>query len=207
MNLLLTSYRIPNPNILPELLKKDISNSSVGLITNARDYYSKRAKQVKISDSVDYFNSLGFKKINTIDLNLYKNKNSQLQKRLAQLNFVWMLGGNTYCLMESIDDSGFEAVARKLAKENNVLIGGTSAGAIAAGNSTDGAQSADNPLFASREILKGMGLIDAIIIPHADNPEFEDSINKMREVHKKSKTIELNDNQMLIQKNSKISIT
>jgi dipeptidase E len=206
MNLLLTSYRIPNPNILPKLLKKDINNSSVGLITNARDYYSKRAKQVKISDSIDYFNGLGFKKIYTFDLNPYKNKNSQLQKRLARLDFIWMLGGNTYCLMESIEDSGFETIIRKLAKENNSLIGGTSAGAIVAGTSTDGAQSADNPLFASREILKGMGLIDSVIIPHADNPEFKDSIDEMREVHKKSKTIELNDNQMLIRKDDKISV-
>ncbi len=60
---------------------------------------------------------------------------------------IWVMGGNTYCLRYEAQRSGLEAVIRDLL-ENGMVYGGDSAGALLAGTSIAGIESADNPAFA-----------------------------------------------------------
>lgn len=197
MKLYLTSYRIPTPDDLKDLLKKDFSQVRVATIANAKDYLAERARNVKIEESHADLEVLGFKNIEEVDLREFRDA-EKLKTKLASFDFIWVMGGNTFCLMHEIKQSGFDKVINEVL-DRGVVYGGESAGACAAGNSLKGIELADNPLFSESVILDGLGLIDKYILPHADNVAFADTTESIREIQKDSKKlIELKDSETLV---------
>lgn len=196
MKLYLTSYRIPTPDDLKDLLGKDFSQVKVATIANAKDYLAERARNVKISEAHKDLENLGFKPI-SLDLREFDNSN-ELKNELLKYDFIWVMGGNTFCLMHEISRSGFDKVINEIL-DNGVVYGGESAGACVAGNSLKGIELADNPLFSESIIWDGLSLIDKYILPHADNVAFADTTEEIREIQKNStKLIELKDSEALI---------
>ena len=186
MKLYLSSYRIPTPKDLFGLAGKNPKDIKIALIPNAKDYYAKRARDFKIKAVQDEFNSIGVKKQRIVDL---RGKNSvKLLKDLQDQDVVWCMGGNTFCLMEEISKSGFDAVIKELIK-NDVVYGGESAGAIVAGATLRGVEYADEPEFAEETVWKGMKLINKIIVPHVGSEMFGDGIDELVRMHKKSKNL------------------
>lgn len=195
MKLYLSSYRIPTPKDLASLLGKPLQNSSVALISNAKDYYTKRARDFMVGDLVSYMEKLGLK-VTTIDLRGYNNPKS-LKKALETYDLVWAMGGNTYMLRYEIRRSGFEKIIRELL-DAGVVFGGDSAGALVAGQSITGVESADEPEFAEEYVADGLNLVPFVILPHVDNPAFADVLPIFREKHQDKKIIELKDSQAAI---------
>lgn len=196
MKLYLSSYRIPTPNDLAQLLGKPLNEVSVALIANAKDYYIERARNFKVADLVEYMQQLDLK-VEIVDLRDYDDADL-LKEKLAGYDLIWAMGGNTYMLRYQMRRSGFEKIISSLLKDG-VVYGGDSAGALVAGASVAGVESADEPEFAEELIKDGLGLVPFAILPHVDNPEFTDVLPVFRNIHEdKNEIIELKDSQAVI---------
>jgi dipeptidase E len=195
MKLYLSSYRIPTPKDLEDLLGKSLQGSSVALISNAKDYYAERARNFTVGDLVKYMEQLGLK-VDVIDLRDYNDADS-VRQSLVGHDLIWAMGGNTYMLRYEMKRSGFDQVIEDLL-QSGVVYGGDSAGALVAGQSIAGVELADEPEFAEEYVGNGLNLIPYVVLPHIDNPEFTDVLPIFREKHQDKEIIELKDSQAVI---------
>jgi dipeptidase E len=204
MKLYLSSIGIPTPEDLVSLLGKPLDHASAVLIPNAKDYYSERAWNVKVNGAATYMKDLGFK-VTIADLRLYIDA-ATLKEDLQGHDLIWGLGGNTFVLRYEMRRSGFDKIIVDLLKQG-VVYGGESAGALVAGLSIAGIESADNPAFTAEVITEGLGFVPYVVLPHTDNPEFGDVIPTVRDLQEgKRDIIGLKDNQAIIFEDSKHEI-
>ena len=197
MKLYLSSYRLPVPDELCNLVGKQSSQIKIALIPNAKDYYADKSRTIKIKAYATYFQNFNFA---TDIVDLHKLKNAvEVEAKLRKYDVVWACGGNTFCLRYEMKRSGFDRVIKKMLK-NGLVFGGDSAGAIVAGPriSGIGIEAVDDPEYAESVIDEGLGLIPFTIIPHADSLEFADVTENIKQKTKKSETIVLNDSQAVI---------
>jgi dipeptidase E len=195
MKLYLSSYRIPTPKDLERLLGKPLTEVSVALIANAKDYYVKRARNFSVGDLVEYMSRLGLR-VDLVDLRNSSDADS-VKQELAGHDLVWAMGGNTYMLRYEMRRSGFDQIIKELL-ESGVVYGGDSAGALVAGQSIAGVEPADRPEFAEEYIVDGLDLIPYVILPHVDNPEFTNVLPVFKKKHQDKEIIELKDSQAVI---------
>lgn len=195
MKLYLSSYRVPTPKDLIELVGKPARQIKVALIHNAKDYYAKRAR--------DYKNNQVLQDLKDIDLqaeivDLQDFQQEELKIKLQNYDLVWAVGGNTFCLRYQMQRSGFENIIGELL-ENGITYGGDSAGAVVVGPTLKGTETADVPDFSEQIIWEGLNLTEKIIIPHADNEWMQDELKPMLELYKGNpNTVVLNDNQAYV---------
>jgi dipeptidase E len=197
MKLYLSSYRLPAPNELSELVGKPLKHIKFALIPNAKDYYANQARNIKIGAYVSYFKKLGIES-DIVDLRDLHNA-KEVETKLENYDVIWAAGGNTFCLRYEMKRSGFDnALVRLL--EKGIVYAGDSAGAIVAGPKIGGLgiEAADTPEFAESVISEGLDLIPYIIIPHADSPFFTEITKEIRDKAKPLKVIELGDSQAVI---------
>lgn len=196
MKLYLSSIDIPTPNDLAELLGKPLIGASIAVLPNAQDYYSERARTYKNNECAEKLKALGLK-VETIDLRNYDDA-AELKQKLQAFDLVWARGGNTFCLRYEMRRSGFDKIIKGLLQAGTVY-GGDSAGALVAGISISGIESADTPEFAIEVIKEGLGLVPFVVLPHTDNLEFEEAAQMVRNINKdKNSVIELKDNQAVV---------
>ena len=195
MKLYLSSYRIPVPDELRKLLGKPLGETSVALIPNAADYYSKLAWEFKVRELVRYMEQLGLK-VDVVDLRGY-NDPTTLRDKLTAHDLIWVMGGNTYILRYEMRRSGFERVIKELL-DTGIVYGGDSAGALVAGSSIAGIESADEPEFAEEVIEEGLTLTPFLILPHVDNPAFASILPIFKNRHQGKDIIELKDSQAIV---------
>lgn len=193
MKLFLSSILIPVPSELSKLIGKPLAEVSVAMITNAKDYYTERPKAFTVNRHMTFMQQLGLK-VDAIDLRDYEDS-EVLKNKLASYDLVWVMGGNTFMLRYEMQRSGFDRILRELL-ERGIVYGGDSAGALVAGTSIKGIESADEPTFAEEVIEEGMNLVPFVIMPHIDNPSFADVLPVARELHENM--IELKDSQAVI---------
>lgn len=203
MKLYLSSYRIPDSQALFSLIGQQ-DNIRAAIIPNAKDYYAKRARGVKLKEATDYLQNLGIDS-EIVDL-AESSKPEDLQQVLQKFNFIWIIGGNTFCLRYEMKRSGFDQIINDLL-ENGLIYVGESAGSCVAGTTLKGLETADNPEFAEEIIYEGLGLLPNIISPHVGNPMFTNDIEHVRELYKNdSSLVELTDYQVLVVNNGKQEI-
>lgn len=176
----------------------------MALLPNAKDYYATRARNVKMQQLRDYYLGLGIGTVSLVDLNEYHTAN-ELHAVLEQCDVIWASGGNTFCLRYAMEQSGFGACIRKLL-HNGVVYGGDSAGAIVAGASLRGAEASDEPAFCEQPIYEGLQLIDPVIIPHVDNPDFAEGNELMLRLNEQHETIQLRDDEAYVVSGSKVEV-
>jgi dipeptidase E len=195
VKLYLSSYRVPVPEELTYLLGKPLADTLVALIPNAKDYYSERARNFKVQDLVKYMEGLGLH-VTVVDLRDYTDP-TLLEEKLAAFDLIWAMGGNTYMLRYEMRRSGFEKIIKGLL-ETGIVYGGDSAGALVAGPSIAGVESADEPEFAEELVTDGLHLEPFAVLPHVDNPEFTDVIPIFHKIHEDKDIIELKDSQVVV---------
>jgi dipeptidase E len=204
MKLYLSSYRVPKLDDLISLVGISAKRTQVALIPNAKDYYVKHVRDIKIRDTSQYFQGLGFN-TDVVDLVDFDNA-TNLKNKLDKYDLIWVMGGNSFILRYEMRRSGFETIINDLLQDGKVY-GGSSAGAIVAGNSLHGIEFADNPEFAETVIWDGLKLIDCFILPHVGNQDCSEAIERARESHKNDKTLlELSDQQAIVVDGSKMKI-
>jgi len=204
MKLYLSSYRVPTPQKLSDLIGKSPENCKVVILPNAKDYYSDRVRNIKATEILQYFLELGYQP-EVVDLLEYSSPD-KLEKRLKDFDLIWGNGGNTFCLRYEMNRSGFDDIIHDLLKRG-IVYGGESAGAIVAGNSLKDIDLSDEPEYSEGVILEGLNLIDKFVLPHIDNPFFNEANEITIERRKDdSNIIKLTDSQALVVKDEKLSI-
>jgi len=195
MKLYLSSYRIPVPEAFNALLPAAPKKTKFALIPNAKDYYAPRAWSFKVQDFLEYAKDLGFKP-HVFDLRFHSPKT--VKAKLEKFDCVWAMGGNTFCLRHEMQRSGFDKVIQELV-EDGLVFGGDSAGALVAGPSLKGVDLADEPEFADEVITDGLSIIPTVVIPHADNQEFQETVREIVAIHQEYPyKVILNDNQAFV---------
>lgn len=195
MKLYLSSVRIPSPDDLAALLGKPLKAASVALIPNSKDCFVERARTCLVDDMVTYMQRFGLN-VEIIDLRDYDDTEVLMQK-LASHDLIWAMGGNTFSLRYEMKRSGFDRIIRQLV-DRGVVYGGDSAGALVAGLSIAGIESADRPEFAEEIIEDGLGLVPFYMLPHVDGPSYANVVPVFRKLHKGGDILELKDSQAAI---------
>jgi dipeptidase E len=194
MKLYLSSYRIPDIDALTELVGKRPGETRMALIPNGKDYYAPRAKAVKVRAVTTDLQAFGFT-VDIVDLQDYIGATAKLAEKLSGYDMLWVMGGNTFCLRESMQRSGFDTIIQGLL-DGGLVFAGESAGACVAGSDLHGIELADVAEFAETVIWDGLKLVPHYFLPHADNIEFARVAEQVLAERSDDPTlVALNDNQ------------
>ena len=156
-------YRIIN--------KEEIKDKKMLYITTASDGENDSDKSW-MDEEYETILDLGFSKEN-----IYEFKIGQKEININDFDVIYMMGGNTFYLMDMIRKYNFDTVIKK-AMDNGIIYIGSSAGSIILGNSVEYALPFDENNVNMKDFT-GLKLIDGIIIPHANRKE--EFISKVKE--------------------------
>ncbi len=196
MKLYLSSYRIPTPDELFALLPKPPMECRVAIIPNGKDDKLPQERAKSLDELIYDLAKYGFG-TSVIDLRDYDDP-APLKEDLQSYEMIWAAGGNCFILRSEMRMSGFEAILPELL-DNGVVYAGESAGAIIAGTSLEEAAIADDPDVADVYITEGLCLIDKIVVPHADSPDYVEYINHVKKLHGDDpRVVYLRDDQALL---------
>ncbi|HEY0299938.1 MAG TPA: Type 1 glutamine amidotransferase-like domain-containing protein [Rhizomicrobium sp.] len=180
MRLYLSSYRFGDRvDLLLAMLRP---GAKVGVISNALDAIPQPARETYARTVHDPLEELRGHGLDAADLDLRKffGRPGKLEEALAALDLVWAVGGNSFLLRRAMRQSGFDRVGVDLIKQDKLVYGGWSAGAVVAGPDLHGIALMDGPDVAAdgydpAPIFDGLALIPFHLVPHyeSDHPESE----------------------------------
>jgi dipeptidase E len=172
MKLYLSSYRIPTPDDLFELLPKPPEETRTAIIINAKDDPRRTDREERLHAFATDIANVGLHGT-FVDLLEYTDKPVELAKELSRYDMLFACGGNTFLLRQAMRLSQFDRMTKKLLHDLDIVYAGESAGAIVAGTSLKGIEEMDEleALEGGEPIWEGLSLVNKQIIPHADNPD------------------------------------
>ncbi|MFK0163056.1 Type 1 glutamine amidotransferase-like domain-containing protein [Rhizobium sp. NPDC090279] len=176
----LSSYRLgDHADRLFDLMR---GKRRVGIVANALDFIPDDARQryeATIYSPAREMSDLGARP-EYLDLRAYFGKSDALEQALEEIDLVWVLGGNAFLLRRAMRQSGFDNLILKFLREDAIVYGGFSAGAVVATATLKGIDLMDDPheLVAGYDptiTWEGLGLVDFSIVPHyrSDHGEAE----------------------------------
>lgn len=129
MRLFLSSYRAGKYD---DKLREFLGGiDKIAVITNAKDYKTPQDRRLKIEDNFNYYHSIGLEPTE-VDLRPYFHKPGA-ENLLKKHNFIWLAGGNVFLLRRALSYSGLDKYLYDKVRQNEVILGGESAGAIIMG--------------------------------------------------------------------------
>lgn len=179
MKFYLSSYRLGDrPEQLVELLN---DNKKVVVIPNALDFsidFARREQSQK--REFDDLKSIGLE-AEELDLRLYFGKQGELERKIKEYGLIWVRGGNAFVLRRAMHQSGLDEILKELAKGDDVVYGGYSAGVCVIGPTLKGVDIVDDPTIIpdgyQKEIIwDGIGLVDFSFAPHYQSDHAESSV-------------------------------
>lgn len=200
MKLFLSSAGV-SASLLPEFLAlvgKEAGQIKFALIENAADPYPDQDKGF-VLETRDEFASLGMQ-VTLIDLRKYEHDPDGLSVVLQDFDVVWMGGGNVYYLRWLMKVSGFDSVIKQLL-ESGLVYGGGSAGSIITCPVLEAFDLVDSFDLAPEVNKLGLNLIDFIIIPHWQTPEFHHELEKIKDYYNldaRYQIVTITDNQAVV---------
>lgn len=166
MRLFLTSKGLNNNKIeiaFIELLSKRIDSISVCIIPTAAK--ALKAEHPRIIEAKATFSKLGVEKVDCLDIDV------ENIERLDQYDVIYIGGGDPVYLLDALRRTGADSVLAKLAEED-VLVIGVSAGSLVLGPHLHIVEWFTPHLLPDKKFnLKGLGLFDFPIMPHADRED------------------------------------
>ncbi|MEM9469263.1 MAG: Type 1 glutamine amidotransferase-like domain-containing protein [Pseudomonadota bacterium] len=199
MKLLLTStvqYFAPK---LPEVLGEDLSSKNVLYIPTAA--YAEDGYEEWL---VPELNAIKPLVKNMSEFDIQGKSHEELVSALEGIDILYVTGGNTYVLLEAMNNIDFKKALLTFLESGGVYLG-SSAGSIVMCPDINFIREMDEPKKARLETTKGLGLIDFAIMPHINQPKFNDIFVKTLEGSNKDKTIiGLRDDQALWVENNYI---
>ena len=199
--LFLTSQASNTLHLLLPLLNRAPENLSVAFIPTAGDLYMEKpwmeADRNKLID-------LGFR---VYDVDIKEFSKEQLRQKLSTADIIFVAGGTTTYLLEKVKQSGFDQIVKELVKTGVIYIG-SSAGSVLAGPNVEVDRMYDHRgLGRELDSYEGLGLVDFIVLPHADNKKYESVIQQIVKKFGKKYTLQkLNDNQAILVKDNKYQV-
>ncbi len=141
------------------------------------------------------FEAVGFE-FEELDLRDYFGEKEKLHDKLSNFGSFWSAGGNVFVLRRAFAASGLDEILIDLLKEDKILYGGWSAGAMIMTPDLRGADwsEEDRPHIIPKGydqnqkiIWRGLGLVPFCIVPHFGNPIFGEGPQKMIDYYKSHK--------------------
>jgi peptidase E len=201
---------IPRPRDLLGLIDGSPEKASAAIIPNAKDYLGKEQRDDFIDDQMRRLGQLGLRNVNVLDLGDYVAGNgNQLRRELAKHSFLWVPGGNTFALRYLIRTSGLEDELPRAIERNELTYGGYSAGSIVAGTTLEGfnLEASDDPRLENvyndprlvgKTVLEGLSIVPYKIIPHVNNPDFQELTEASVQLSNQEDVVSLTDDQALV---------
>jgi dipeptidase E len=182
-------------DVLIDLVGKPPQDITIAAITNSVDVYDDTDW---VKESVSSLEGKG-SQAEKIDLRQYRGNSNGLRDKLASKDVIWISGGHTYYLRWLLRETGADEIITDLVRGGKVYSG-WSAGACVAGVNIQYFEFSDDPKDAPEMIYEGLGLINAVILPHMNSDDF---IAGMTEANEKFNaegytTYPLNDGQAVV---------
>ncbi|MGI8419802.1 MAG: Type 1 glutamine amidotransferase-like domain-containing protein [Candidatus Levyibacteriota bacterium] len=192
MKIYLTSVAANVLDKIVPLLDSSPKKLKVAFIPTASDIYKSTPW---LDADKNKLKELGFK-VKDIDL---KNKTKELLlQEFSDMDIIFVAGGNTSYLLEQAQKSGFMDIAGELVDKGVIYIG-SSAGSLLASPTIEMDKIYDDGEFG--KVLysyKGLGFMDFVVLPHADNPNYTPYLKKVFEKYGNKYDLRtLNDNQFI----------
>ena len=181
MKLFLTSAGLPpeTTEAFLGLLGKKPEETAVCIITTASFANHPEGDAPYVKADKQRLSELGFGTM--VEIDLRKENENSLSGKLANLDVVFVEGGNTFYLMKYVRESGFDKAIKRFLDGGGIYLG-VSAGSYVAG--PDISPAGWSPDWDENKVglkdLKGLGLVDFYISPHYI-PEHEAIINKNKD--------------------------
>ena len=196
MQLYLSSYKLGNKQ---EILKEWIKNhgNKIILIANSRDIFEDGPrKEAGIKRDTEALENLGFE-VKNLSLKDYFGQYEKLRKELEGYYAFYVIGGNTFSLIQAMKYSGFDQYLKEISRDNRYLYAGYSAGICVLAPRLEGIHLVDEPInpYNSEEVTyQGIGLINYVPVPHykSDHPESkmaDDVVEYMKQKNIEYKTL------------------
>jgi len=114
----------------------------------------------------------GFK---VFDYTLTNKSKTDVEKDLRDVDILFLSGGNTFYLLQKIQESNSAEVIKKFVENGKIYIG-SSAGSVVAGPNIYPTRFGDNIKLAPKiKGYEGLNLVDFIPHPHWGSNEFKDT--------------------------------
>jgi dipeptidase E len=157
------------------------NNKKAAFIKNAQDDKPSEERNFSTPQKKLMFEQAGFS-FEELDLREYFGKSEELKAKLEDFGSVWFAGGNSFILRRAMRDSGLDGFIVDWLKEDRILYGGYSAGAIVATTTLHGSEIGDRPrpdvvpenYLTKETIWEGLGLVPFSIVPHVESDWFGD---------------------------------
>lgn len=197
MRLFLSSIGLPNPAAYKELFEGK-QDPKVGIIPNAWDTTPIEKSQPFLDSIARELMAIGMK-VQLVDLRDYINKGEELEVLLADLDGIWVMGGNSFYLNWITLQAGLGGILVELFNRGTFVYGGESAGAVIAGTTLHGIEYLDNPKDAPSVLWQGLGLVNCGIIPHWGKGKYGEQLKRcFDKMQHHTKVVALTDNQYLL---------
>lgn len=174
MKLYLSSYRLAvHTSLLSGLASS--GRRRAGIVFNACDVWGEQRLH-NWRREADDLAGLGFRP-EELDLRTYFGREQDLGDRLAELDLVWAVGGNSFVLARAMEASGFRRLAVPLIRSGQLAYAGYSAGSCVATPDLQGIELMDDPSLIPDGYPEVdpvcLGLVPFRIVPHwlSDHPE------------------------------------
>jgi dipeptidase E len=168
----------------------DPTKLSVGFIDIAAEPYKNTSDLFWVEQDYTAFITKGFG-VTRVDLNTYKGD-------LSEFQILHFCGGHTRYLLSKLHSLGFFDTIKVLVVNDEVIYTGTSAGSMVVAPSLFGVGRLDDDIdeIFSEHDQVGLELVDFLILPHFQNPEFVDTnYESIKSTNYPHPLIFLNDNQ------------
>lgn len=117
----------------------------------------------------------GFK---VTDLDIEGQSEEALKAKLADIDVLYVSGGNTFYLLEKSRESGFDKLAKEFINKGKVYIG-SSAGTVIVCPTIGFVEGMDDPAVApSLTSFDGFNEVDYLIMPHYGDEDYQEVIEK-----------------------------
>ncbi|HTR05449.1 MAG TPA: Type 1 glutamine amidotransferase-like domain-containing protein [Paraburkholderia sp.] len=174
MRLYLSSFDLGNQ---PQRLV-DLAGGArrIGVVVNALDH-RESAREAWREAQTAKLAALGFTPTE-LDLRHYFGRAEALREALAQLDAIWINGGNAFILRRAMRQSGFDTLIADALARDAIVYAGFSAAAVIASASLEALARVSDPLevppgYAPDIVMEGLGLLPYAVVVHyrSDHPE------------------------------------
>lgn len=156
----------------------------MAVVLNAKDASTEESRSECVVHEMKAMAELGLEPIE-LDLRRYFGQPDRLRRALAEIDLVWVRGGNTFVLRRSLRQSGADEILVELLRTDQIVYGAFSAGVAVLAPSLRGLEAVDDPHAAPEgydvePIWEGLGLLPYAFAPHyrSDHPE-SDSVEQL----------------------------
>ena len=149
------------------------------VVLNAKDGSSEASRTKSLAQEMRSLSDLGLEPTE-LDLRAFFGQSGRLREVLAEVDLLWVRGGNAYVLRRAMRQSGLDELLPELLARDALVYGGFSAGACVLAPSMRGLETMDDPGvvplgYDPAPMWEGLDLLPYAIAPHyrSDHPESE----------------------------------